>query len=192
MTLASLAFAKPLQIDEELSGLLDLLVANRVWSYLEVGTRYGGTFEQVMSVLPSSAKGVALDFPGGSFGDSGSAPILLAALDRLRRSGRDVDYVLGPSTAPEVVRRVAAHAPYDAILIDADHAYAAVKRDFELYAPMGKMIIVHDIAAPPGHTSKLGLPVEVPKFWAEIKTQYRHHEIVAPGSDMGIGVIWRE
>lgn len=190
---ATLDYAKPLQVDRELEDLIAFLRLSNVRSYLEVGTRYGGTFERVMlESLPRGAKGIALDFPGGAFGDSESASILMAALARVRAAGRDVDCILGPSTAPEIVKRAAQHAPYDAILIDADHTYDAVKRDFELYAPMGKIIVLHDIAAPDGHTSRLGLPVEVPKFWREIKDSYRHIEFVAPGSVMGIGVLFRE
>lgn len=189
---ATLDYAKPLQVEGELRSFVELLRSQNVRSYMEVGTRYGGTFETVMSALRLGAKGIALDFPGGAFGDSDSAAILMAALKRLTFHGCVVDSIFGPSGAPEVVARAALHAPYDAILIDADHAYDAVKRDFELYAPMGKIIVLHDIAAPDGHTSRLGLPVEVPRFWREIKGGYRHIEFVAPGSVMGIGVLFRE
>ena len=192
--LATVDYAKPLQVEPELAAFVALLRRENVRSYLEVGTRYGGTFETVMSALPPDTKGIALDFPGGAFGDSESAEILLATMKRLRGFGGryNIDCIFGPSAAPEIVKRAAQHAPYDAILIDADHAYDAVKRDFELYAPMGRIIVLHDIAAPDGHTSRLGLPVEVPKFWREIKDGYRHVEFVAPGSVMGIGVLFRE
>lgn len=188
--LASLDYAKPLQVEGELAVLLDLLREWRVRSYLEVGSRYGGSFEQVMMALPAGSRGLAVDFPGGHFGDIGSVPILLEALRRLRAAGRDVGAVFGPSTAAEVVERARAQAPYDAVFIDADHSYAAVKRDFELYAPMARTVVVlHDIAAPVGHTSRLGLPVEVPRFWREIKDGYVHIEIIEPNSAMGIGIL---
>jgi len=189
--IASLGFAKPLQVPDELEGLISLLLAEKVMTYLEVGTRYGGTFERVMNALPRGAHGVALDFPGGKFGDCESVPILFAALTRLKMDGRNVDCILGPSSAPEVVERANALGPYDAVFIDADHSYQAVKRDFELYSGMGRMVILHDIAAPPGHTSKLGAPVEVPRLWNEIRRKGRICEIIAPGSDMGIGVLWK-
>lgn len=192
MIQASLAYAKPLQHDEELSGLVDLLRAENVRSYLEIGTRYGGTFETVMRALPRESRGTAIDFPGGAFGDKESVPILLAAIKRLRASGRTIDYVFGPSDYDEVRRRAAANAPYDAILIDGDHAYDAVRRDFEAYAPMGRIIILHDIVAPADLRSHDGRPVEVPRLWREIKDGYRHQEILAPDSVMGIGVIWRD
>jgi predicted O-methyltransferase YrrM len=191
--LATLDYAKPLQVEDELAAFVGALRRLRVRSYLEIGTRYGGSFEAVMSALPLSSTGVAVDFPGGGFGDSESAPILFATLARLRARGQDVDCILGPSAAPEVVARAAQAAPFDAIFIDADHSYEAVKRDFQLYAPMAaKAVILHDIAAPPGHTSTRGLPVEVPVFWEEIRPRYRHLEIVAPGSVMGLGILFLE
>jgi hypothetical protein len=90
-----------------------------------------------------------------------------------------------------VVERVTAMGPYDAVLIDGDHAYEAVKRDFELYAPMARIVVLHDIAAPAHVASRTGCPVEVPRFWNEIKGSYAHTEIVTADSLMGIGVIFR-
>ncbi len=189
--LASLDFAKPLQEDAELTQLVELLQRERVYSYLEIGARYGGSFETIMNGLPVGSRGMAIDLPGGNFGDGESAPILLAAAARLRRRGYAVDVVFGGSTAA-IPRALARQHPFDALMIDADHSYEAVKRDFELYAPLASIVILHDIAAPEHVRSKTGLPVEVPRFWREIKGQYRHVEIVAPDSLMGIGVIWRE
>ena len=196
--LATRDYAKSLQNTAELRGMIGTLLRLGTSSYLEIGTRYGGTFETVMMSLPLSTRGVAIDFPGGGFGDSESAPILLSTLARLRAHGRCVDCILGPSASPEVVARAAQAGPYDVVFIDADHAYDAVKRDFELYAPMARRaVILHDIAAPDGHTSKRGLPVEVPRFWREIREQYEHEEIVAPGVEdelgvMGVGILFLE
>lgn len=188
---ASLEFAKPLQVDSEFEELIALLKREAVRSYLEVGARYGGSFEGVMMGLGGGARGTVIDFPGGPFGDRNSLPILLTAIDRLRRNDRKIeDVILGPSLAPEVVDRAKRCAPYDAVFIDADHSYQAVRRDFALYSTMAQIVIVHDIAAPPDVRSHDGLAVEVPTFWKKIKNHYRHEEIVAPGSLMGIGVVW--
>lgn len=191
-TLASLDYAKPLQVDAELAELTGLLVEIGVSSYLEIGARYGGSFEAILTALGPMARGVAVDFPGGNFGDEESAPILLAAIDRLRKRHARAGAIFGPSTAPEVVERVEALAPFDVVLIDADHSYEAVRRDFETYLPMArKAIVLHDIAAPKGTHSKTGKPVEVPRFWDDIGFAYSdRQEIVAPGSNMGFGVVW--
>jgi len=189
---ASLTFAKPLQHEGELAGLLALLTERRVRSYLEIGARYGGSFEQVMMTLPVGSTGLCVDFPGGNFGDDGSTAILLEALKRVRRSGRDANCIFGPSAAPEVVERVKRLAPFDAVLIDGDHRYEAVKRDFELYAPLARIVILHDIAAPSHVASRTGVPVEVPRLWAEVKDNYPSIEITDPGTLMGIGVLFRD
>lgn len=190
--LASLDYAKPLQVQDEFVSLLDLLRREGVRSYLEIGARYGGSFEGVMMRLPEGSTGVAVDFPGGNFGDDESPPILLAAIKRLKAKRRNVSCIFGPSTAPEVYERVKAQAPYDAVFIDGDHRYEAVKRDFELYAPLGRIVILHDIAAPASVASRTGVRVEVPKFWAEIRDKWPNRELVEPGTLMGIGIVFRE
>jgi predicted O-methyltransferase YrrM len=189
---ATLAYAKPLQHEDELESLIDLFQTAGVRSYLEIGARYGGSFERLMESLPKGSRGVAVDFPGGAFGDEESAPILCSALRRLKFKGYLVKSVFGPSQAPEVIDRVRRLAPFDAVLLDADHSYESIKRDFEVYAPMSKLVIVHDVSAPESVRSKDGRPVEVPQFWQEIKTSYPHWEISRNESLMGIGVLyWR-
>ena len=72
--------------------------------------------------------------------------------------------------------------PYDGIFLDADHSYDAGKLDFELYAPMGKIIALHDIANP---------AYGVTKFWGELRGTYKHLEVFQSGFGMGIGVIFK-
>lgn len=187
---ATLDYAKPLQVSAELARLIELFRVNGVRSYLEIGARYGGSFEAIMRALEPGARGLAVDFPGGNFGDMGSADILLSTINRLRRDRPDIGTVFGPSTALEVIERVRATGPFDAVLIDADHSYEAVQRDFAIYSQMAKIVVLHDIAAPTSLRSRTGLPVEVPKFWDKIKRAFSHIEIVEAGSDMGFGVLW--
>jgi hypothetical protein len=76
-------------------------------------------------------------------------------------------------------------------LIDGDHAYDGVRRDFELYAPLvgsGCPIAFHDILPHP-----LVERCEVDRFWDEIKHAYRHVEYVDPGGAQygGVGILWR-
>jgi cephalosporin hydroxylase len=184
--------APPLQYRDELVAFLDFLAERDVRSYLEVGVRYGGTFEAVMTRRPVGSRGVAVDFPGGDFGDDKSPEILFGTMRRLRAIGQDVRAIFGPSAAPEVIARAAALGPYDCVFIDADHAYDAAKLDLKLYAPMArKMIVLHDIAAPDGHRSTRGTLIETGRLWREVKAAGDcTHEIIAPGSDMGIGIIF--
>lgn len=55
----------------------------------------------------------------------------------------------------------------DLLFIDANHAYHAVKEDFELYSPLTRhLIALHDIDAK-SETEQVG------KFWEELKMQAR-------------------
>jgi predicted O-methyltransferase YrrM len=74
----------------------------------------------------------------------------------------------------------------DYLFIDGDHSYPGVKCDFEMYRPMvrkGGLVAFHDIAEGP--------PVAVggvPRFWREIKSKYRHTEIIKDRQQRGYGI----
>jgi len=85
----------------------------------------------------------------------------------------------------------------DLIFIDGNHSYKKVKQDFLNYSPLvrkGGLITFHDIV--PDYRTRYGIQTssytgDVPKFWNEIKHEYRHFEIVNdPNQDgNGIGVL---
>jgi Methyltransferase domain len=195
--MSSPADAASLQVPQELGDFLEFVRTENVRSYLEIGCRYGGTFGAVMRMLPKGSVGIAVDFPGGRFGDPNSPLHLLGTLMRLRDEGYAVDAVFGPSGAPEVFQRVFeqfGRTSLDLVLIDGDHAYHAVKRDFEMYAPLGHIVALHDIAAPDGFINRAGLQIDVGTYWRNdlLKRRFpRYCEIKTPGSEMGIGIIWR-
>lgn len=181
----------PLQHDLELLAFLGVVSKCSVHKYLEIGARYGETFESVMMAMPDGSSGLAIDLPGGNFGDPDSAEKLKAVCDRMWR--RQAACILGASGRRDILDYAIMQGPYDLILIDGDHQYNAVKADWDNYARHGRIIALHDIAAPEGHASSKGIPVDVPRLWAEIKAvESRTLEIVAPGSKMGFGIVWRE
>jgi len=80
----------------------------------------------------------------------------------------------------------------DLLLIDGDHSYAGIKRDFELLLHRSKLLVFHDIVSIycPG----------VVQFWNELKSNYSHHIIeyidqypmyynVSQERFLGIGVL---
>jgi hypothetical protein len=117
----------------------------------------------------------------------------IKALDRacvdLIYKGYRIIKILGDSTTQEVINRVQLFGPFDAALIDGDHTFEGVKKDWENYSPMASMVALHDIVGH-GQAEKVhGNPVEVPRFWEALKhTLFAHVEFVSPGSAMGIGV----
>lgn len=94
----------------------------------------------------------------------------------------NVEFMQGTS---EWLRPLFEGATFDLVIIDADHSYEAVKRDFELYAPLAtKAIMFHDIA---GLRDCEG----VARYWAEVKASLpgAAHEIIAEGDQRG-GIGW--
>lgn len=179
------------QDEFELRSFIALLLEHGVTRYAEIGAREGDTFHEVMSSLPAGAAGVACDLPGGLWGKSTTGRKLQAAVSDLGRLGYKASTLLGDSTDADVIRGVAALGPFDAILIDGDHTYAGVKADWENYRAFAPIVAFHDIVGT-GQIEKVhGRQVEVPALWAEIKAAgYLTTEFVAPGSAMGIGVVF--
>lgn len=166
------------QDPQELERFVAFLRERRVSSYLEVGVRFGGTFEAVVMGVPTIVRAVAIDpYPTSE---------LYRVLDRLRRSrpATDIQFIRGHASDLAVAE---AAGRFDAIFIDGDHRYQSVRDDWETYHRRGLMVAFHDIAKQDGWKDRDGVPIEVPRLWQEIKNE-RSIEIVAPGSFMGIGI----
>lgn len=179
------------QYQFEIQGFIDLLVAENVRSYLEIGCRYGDTWHAIGSALEKGSRLVALDLPGAKSGfekkgghqDSGDY-LKLAAVD-LVDQGQQAVYIIGNSHKRETIAAAQSYAPFDAILIDGDHTAAGVQADWEAYSSMGRIIAFHDIAG----SGKWALQIR-PIFRLLSKT-LRHTTIVHDNLRRGIGVVWR-
>ena len=162
---------------QELNYLLEL--GKSAKSYLEIGARYG---ECLMQMGSGKERVVAVDLPGKAWGYPDSLPHLQRAAEKVGAT-----LFIEDSTNPETVEKVRALGPYDLIFIDGDHKYEGVKKDWENYGPMGKVVVFHDIVKH-NPKSKYGA-LEVWKLWQEIEGNKK--EVIGEDSPMGIGIVWK-
>jgi predicted O-methyltransferase YrrM len=176
-----------LQDPREWKEFLDIVKSENIRSYLEIGSKLGGTLWSVATNLPPGARVVAVDmpFPGKHEKD------VRKCIDELKQRKYDAHAVIGDSTHPETVKRVKSLAPFDLVFIDGNHTDPFVRADWKNYGPLGRIVAFHDISwverNPPIHK----VPIHVPQFWNEIKGDYRHTEIRYCPCDYGIGVLWK-
>jgi len=183
------------QRGDELRAFLELVEAERVRRYLEIGVQRGLTFLSVGLTVAPGAHLVGVDLPGAAWGvkDGTGRDQIEAAAARIRAHGQSVSMIWGDSRDPEVIATARLSAPYDLVFIDGDHAPAGVEADSETYGAMARMVAFHDIDTPakPGITAEKLARYGVHTLWARIKGRYRHREIIGSQRGMGIGVLWR-
>ncbi len=175
-------WAGALQKAGELSGLVGLVRTLRPASVLEVGSYNGATFWLWALLSTPEATLVSVDVEAGYGG------VPTSSLESVGRPGQRVVALRLDSQQEETraaVERILAGTPLDLVMIDADHSYAGVRRDFELYAPLvrpGGLVAFHDVLP------CAGIPgVEVDRFWAEVRDRYEHWEFLLPEHDAGFG-----
>jgi len=158
--------------------LAKLLQATPPKRSLEIGTNYGGTLFLLCTLSPSDAKIISVDLPSGRFG--GGYPRRKAPLFRRFVTGDQELHLLRADShslrTKDRVMQILDGEKLDYIFIDADHTYAGVQRDFEMYSPLvrsGGIVAFHDIV-----THKRETECQVERFWNEIKHRYKHREIV--------------
>lgn len=175
------------QHPQELAWWIALLQRENVRSYLEIGSKFGGALWRVANALPIGSRVTSVDLPNSKVEESS----LVACCAALQVGGYDARLFKGDSTSNDIVRVIGRHAPFDACLIDANHTLPYIRKDFENYGPMCRIVAFHDIGWLPRPAPSNKMPIEVPQFWNEIKSGYRHEEIKLSSRDNGIGVLWR-
>lgn len=177
--------ADALQYPAEIAAFAKLLADEGVKSYLEIGSKFGGSLWKVANALPKGSRLVSVD-------TNINGPDLQNCIEALKCLDYDVRLIPLNSTWPNAIEQAHALGPYDAIFIDGDHRPPGVWADWNNYSPMGKIIAFHDIGwkRAPGWVGKR---IDVPQVWDEIKQPYRHQEIRLDdsGKNNGIGVLWR-
>lgn len=175
--------ANEFQIPVECEQFVALLNREGVRSYLEIGSKYGGSLWQVAKGLPIGSSITAVD--------SVWSAELSQCVQDIRAIGQDVKLIIGDSTDLRIVESVRLSAPFDAILIDGNHFKMYVEKDWKNYSSMGDIIAFHDIGMVPVLPKNKPWKQDVALFWNSIKENYRHVEIKSPGDHIGFGVLWR-
>jgi predicted O-methyltransferase YrrM len=166
----------------ELAGLVRLVRELRPAVVLEIGSFRGGTFRLWSQLAAEDALVVGVDIDTGY----GAAPT--AVLESVARPGQHVVALRLDSqqeATRDEVERILDGRPVDFLFIDADHTYAGVRRDFELYAPLvrpGGLVAFHDVIT---HTGLEG--IEVDRLWRQIRGEYESWEFLQPEHDIGFG-----
>jgi hypothetical protein len=173
------------QIDAEIDALIGLMRDMAARSYLEIGSKYGGSLWRVAKSLPHGSRIVSVDL-----GVNG--PSLGHCIKTLRKDGYDAHLITGNSLDLRIIEQVRGLGPYDTTFIDGNHKLMYVRSDWENYGPMSKLVAFHDIGwrrSVPASPNR----IRVPEFWNSIKGSYRHREILLDPEQnaFGIGVIWR-
>jgi hypothetical protein len=158
-----------LQTRAEVEALCAFIEAQRIRSYLEIGIWTG----RLVTALHR-----AFRFDRVAACDHGWAEECGLAITL----PPDASFFRGDSDSAAFVAWRSALGPVDLVLIDANHRYRAVKRDYEINrAHPHRFLAFHDITGARRGTEG------VARLWSELVGDKT--EIVAPGSKMGIGIL---
>jgi predicted O-methyltransferase YrrM len=162
-----------------------LLAREGVRSYLEIGSKFGGSLWRVANALPKGSLVVSID-------PNRNGQSLEGCIIDLKGRGYDARHIPLFSTAAKAIDTAKALAPFDALFIDGDHTPAGVWSDWNNYGSLARIVAFHDIGWKRAPTWE-GKKIEVPAIWDEIKQGHRFEEIKLDKSEKnnGIGVLWR-
>ena len=130
---------------------------DKIVSYLEIGSRHGGTFiftnEYLNTIKKQQIKSVACDLIS-----------ITTNIEKYQELNSNVTY-LETSSQSDNFKNFIRDNHFSLILIDGDHLYEGVKNDAELCLDHGDIIVFHDITSVvcPGTST----------YWIEFKNQYR-------------------
>jgi cephalosporin hydroxylase len=182
----------------EFAQMISLVRDRQPRTVVEIGTHEGGTLFAWCQAAHPEATLVSIDLPGGLFG-GGYSRREGRRFRKYARPGQKIRTLRRDSQDPKTVARLRSilkGRTIDFLMIDGDHLYDGVKRDWELYEPLvsdGGLIAFHDILEHPKETR-----VEVSRFWNELAPSHNTVEFTDPSDERGqgpwggIGVVFKK
>lgn len=182
------------QYDDELNPFIEIVRSEKCRSFLEIGSRYGGSLWRIAAGLQDGAKVVSIDSGGGMGGNKpGAQGSLRACVARLNERGYDAHLLVGDSyNDSNIVKRGKALGPFDAVFIDGDHSMEGMVHDWHNFGRHAKKVCgFHDVVwkQPVPYSGKL---VDCKAVWDVLKYRYRSQTFAHPGGNMGVGVLWTQ
>ena len=175
----------------EFSKFIESINDEKIHVIVEIGTADSGTHLLLSELINSSKTMVAIDLELRN-------RKTLSAIN----SNHDKRFgIEGSSQSKETFLQLSQllnNRKIDLLFIDGDHSYEGVRNDFETYKDIvnqNGIIAFHDIV--PDSFSRTGYKTssyvgEVPKYWNEIKHDYRYQEFIESKDQdgCGIGIIY--
>lgn len=162
----------------EFAPLVATVASRRPTSVVEIGSLQGGTLFAWCQAAAPTATLVSIDLPGGAFG-GGYQEDRSVVLRGYAQRGQALHLLRMDSHAPatlQTVGDVLDGRQVEFLMVDGDHTYDGVRRDFELYSPLmapGGLIAFHDVLPHPGDPQ-----CEVDRLWDELKRDFEHCELL--------------
>jgi predicted O-methyltransferase YrrM len=179
------------QRKDEFCSFIDFLNRHKISVIVEIGTADSGTHLLLSELVYSQKTMVAIDLEIRN----------RKSLSAINSNNDNRLYIEGSSHSGETHSQLLSllkNKKIDLLFIDGDHSYEGVKKDFEIYKSFVSnkgIIAFHDIV--PDSFSRTGVKTssyvgEVPKFWSEIKKDYKYEEFIESKDQdgCGIGVIY--
>ena len=179
------------QNPRELRALLELVAKQRPRVVVEIGTASGGTFYCLSQLAHPEALMVSLDIEGGAYGGGQSVNDTLV-FSSFGPPGQSFQFLRQRSfhlSTLHALEKILDGRSIDLLVIDADHSYAGVKSDFEMYGRLvadDGLTALHDIHDFPHHMKAWREGNDVHTFWRElVDGGWDTREIIDPGVTSG-------